>query len=65
MPQPQSRIARVGTPPAAAGDERLDEPPEAAEPEMIAFGARRGFEQAIHRRGVDDVLTKWASSSTF
>jgi hypothetical protein len=37
-------------PPAAggSGNERFNEPPEAPEPEMIAFGARRGFKQAIH-----------------
>jgi hypothetical protein len=29
-------------------DERLDEPPEAAEPEVTLFGARRRAQQIVH-----------------
>jgi hypothetical protein len=35
--------------PRGAGHERLDEPAEAAEPEVVAFGASGGLEKAIHR----------------
>jgi hypothetical protein len=35
------------------GEQRLDETAEPAEPEVIALGARRGFEQSIHRLSRD------------
>ena len=34
---------------AGVGDERFDESTKAAEPEMIAFGARRRLEETDHR----------------
>ena len=41
-----------GVGPAAnrLGEKRGDEPPEAAEPEMVALGARGGFEKSVHRQ---------------
>ena len=45
MPGAAAAIQDVGTNPAGGvGNERFDEPPEAAEPEVIALGARGGLE---------------------
>ena len=45
VPGAAAAIQDVGTDPAGgAGNQRFDEPPEAAEPEMIALGARGGLE---------------------
>jgi hypothetical protein len=45
VPGAASAIQDVETSPLGGiGDERFDEPPEAAEPEVIALGARGGLE---------------------
>ena len=54
MPQPQSRMSGRRSA-GGAGDQRFDEPAEAAEPEVIALGARGGLEKTIHRDKLERV----------
>jgi hypothetical protein len=45
VPGAAAAIQDLGADPSdGVGNQRLDEPPEAAEPEVIALGASRGLE---------------------